>query len=196
MSQNTNLISRRLPTTAVVGFALAFAACGEPTGLTAIDPTITSVITVYSLTGTPTGFPTAISLPGAQAVRADANLFFDVAFDMDESGLVSVYPMELIAWPRLDIHRVGILSLTEDFEDVVRAPQSGYTYDEVLQVREGAVIVVESNDPRVCFYPYPIRRYARLLLESVDVQARSIRVRMTNNANCGFRSFLPGVPAD
>jgi hypothetical protein len=126
----------------------------------------------------------------------DGNFLFDVAFDLDAGGNAVLYPIALIAWPRLDVHRVGMLKSTETYAALLRAPESGYNYDDPLTVQVGDVVVIESNDDRVCTFPFPARLYAKFVVDAIDLTARSLRFRMTQNPNCGFRSFLEGIPLD
>jgi hypothetical protein len=189
-------ITRPLHATAIIA-AFAFqAACDDPTGLQANDPTQTSVVSLYALTGTPIGFPSALSLPANQAVTIDGNLLFDVAFDIDAQQRAVFFPMSLVAWERIAVHQVGMIKATESYDAVTRAPASGYNYEDPLIVSVGDVIVVESNDTRICSFPFPPRLYAKVVVDAIDLSSRSIRLRMTQNPNCGFRSFLAGIPED
>jgi hypothetical protein len=182
--------------TAAAACILALGACDDPTSLRADLPTEDAALLVHALTGTPPGRPAAISVPANQAVILDGNLFYDVVFDLDNEGRAILYPMELTAWPRVGTHRVGLLKSAGTFATVTHAPADGYVFDESLVVAEGDVIIVESQEPRVCIFPFPTRMYARIGIDQIDLVARTLRVSMTLNPNCGFRSFLPGIPTD
>ncbi len=181
---------------ALAGVVAASSACSDPTSLQASDSTQTSQISLYALTGTPTGYPSALSIPANQAVSIDGTLLFDIAFDIDAQQRAVLYPMALIAWPRLAIHQVGMIKSTEPFEDVTRAPATGYNYDDTQIVVVGDVIIVESNDTRVCGFPFPPRMFAKFVVDAIDLNSRVLRIRITQNPNCGFRSFLAGIPED
>jgi len=188
----TNLVAA----TALLGALSSAGACGGPTGLEATEPTQTSEVSLYALSGTPSGYPSALSVPANQAVSIDASLQFDIAFDIDAQQRAVLYPMALIAWPRLDIHRVGMIKVTQVYDEVTRAPGTGYNYGDSIIVAVGDVIIVESNDSRVCSFPFPARLYAKFVVDEIDLAARALRFRMTQNPNCGFRSFLAGIPSD
>jgi hypothetical protein len=171
-------------------------ACDDPTAPVATEPNETAVVVVYALTGTPLGWPVAYSVPANQSVRMDGNLLFDVAFDIDAQGRVVLYPMELVVWPRVGIHRVGLLKADGSFDDVDRAPSGTYIFEEPLIVQANDVVVVESHESRICGFPFSPRLYAKFRVDEIDLSARSVRLRVTRNPNCGFRSFLEGIPAD
>jgi hypothetical protein len=171
-------------------------ACESPTGPTATQPTSTSTVVVYALSGTPLGTPSAYSIPANQAVRIDGNLLFDVAFDIDAQGRLVVYQMELVTLPTSGIHRVGLLRVDEPFDDIERAPGGEYDFESPLVAQQGDVIVIESHEVRVCGYPFSPRLYAKFEVLDIDSAARSARLRVTQNPNCGFRSFREGVPTD
>jgi hypothetical protein len=190
---NTRYLRQALP---LLTLALAALGCEDPTALEATEPTAASSLSVYAMSGTPVGLPAAISVPAAQAVNMDGSLLFDVAFDIDAQGRAVLYPMELVAWIRVDVHRVGLFKSALAYDEVSRAPDGGYTYDETIIAEEGDVIVIESNDTRACVFPFPGRLYAKIVFDDIDPVMRVMRLRMTQNPNCGFRSFLPGVPED
>ena len=180
----------------VSALVAAQVACSDPVGLEATEETQTSTVSLYALTGTPPGFPSALSVPANQSSIVDAALLFDVVFDLDAQQRAVLYPMKLIAWPRIDIHKVGMLKSAETYDELTHAPLSGYNYDDAQIVSVGDVIVVESNDSRVCDFPFPSRLYAKLVIDEINLSERVLRMRMTQNPNCGFRSFLAGIPTD
>jgi hypothetical protein len=181
-----------LPLTALA----AGTACGDPAGLEAELPTAASEFSVYAVTGSSAGLPSAISVPANLPVVIDGNLFYDVVFDIDAQGKVVLYPLELTVWNAIGAHRVGIQKSPGSYESISRAPASGYVYDESLTASVGDAIVIESNETRICQFPFPARLYAKIVIDEINLMNRSVAVRMTQNPNCGFRSFLPGVPTD
>ena len=171
-------------------------ACHDPTAIRANLENMNSTVTVYALTGTPPGSPPAFSLPANQAVLIDGNLLFDVAFDVDAQSRVVLYPMKLVAWPRLEVHPVGLLKSDDTFDDIIRAPAGGYGFDDPMTAEVGDVIVVEAHESRACGFPNSPRLYAKFEVLEINAANRTVRLRVTNNPNCGFRSFLAGIPTD
>jgi hypothetical protein len=182
--------------TCLLPLLAAAVACSDPTAPRATEPTATAAFTVFAFTGTSPGYPSGFSVPANTAVRLDGNFFFDVAFDIDEQGRVLIYPLELIAWRRVDIHRVGVVKATEGYDQVTRAPDSGFIFDQVMIGEAGDTFILDSGDSRICAFPFPSHLYAKFEIQSIDLTTRSIGIRATQNPNCGFHSFLEGIPAD
>jgi hypothetical protein len=195
--KSTILNPRRLATLILLPVALMLqVACRDTTAPRAFLPTATTSVTLYALNGTSAGVPSAYSVASNRAVHMDGALFFDLVFDIDDQGRALFYQLELIAWPRVGIHRVGLLLTGQDFDDVTRAATGGYQYSEPQIVQVGDVVVVESQDERICSFPFSPRLYAKVAVEAVDPVTRTVRLRVTQNPNCGFRSFLEGIPVD
>src|SRR5687767_3015096 len=74
-----------LSTTVVLG------ACRDPLQLQATEPTLTDTLTVYALSGTPPGYPNALSLIARGPIALSGFGGFDVAFDIDASNRVLVH---------------------------------------------------------------------------------------------------------
>ena len=75
-------------------------ACNDPNA-TSYPPIRSSPIplTVFALTGTPPSFPAAFLASSGAVTRADGSFNFDVAFDIDPSNKVIVYPQKLVGVP-------------------------------------------------------------------------------------------------
>jgi hypothetical protein len=186
--------------------AAAMLACGDPIGPEARFPTYADTLALYALNGAPRGGPTAIriiagAVGGSPAVMTDAAFELDVAVDIDEQGRLRLYPVRAVASPLLGLlvpigpHQVGIGRTTQAFDAITIAPTTGYVRDSAATVAVGEVVLIESLDPDACptlFAPI----YAKMVIDSVRLATRQLFVRITADPNCGFRSFLPGVPTD
>jgi hypothetical protein len=184
--------------------AAAMLACGDPNAPVANYPNYADTLELYTMNGAPRGAPTAILLfngvGGSPAVVTDGSFRFDVAVDIDAQGSPVLYPVRTVAAPFLGAHRVGIRRTTESFDAILRAPESGYTYDSVAVVRIGEVVLIESADPVACSLSglsFGGVIYAKMMVDSVRVADRRVFARVTADPNCGFTSLaVPGVPTD
>lgn len=180
---------------AALGVLLAVGACSDPTSLQARFETITDTAVVYALSGTPVAYPSALSVPFHTAVRVDGNLSFDVALDLNANGDPLVYPLKLVASSFGSSRQVGLLKADSAFEQITRAPGGGYGFDSVVVAPKGTPVLLQVSSS-YCQLDLSQILYAKIVVDSVDLVTRSMVVRMVVNPNCGFRSFLPGVPGN
>jgi len=178
---------------AVIASALVLTACGDGTGIVAQLPTVTDAYQVYALTGTPASFPSGINTYVRSAVRVDGNANFDVAFDLNGTGQVLVYPVQKVVSTISGNRQVGLKKVTTN---VAIAPTGTYL-DSTVVAAPGDVIVLQSlrngtND--ACQFDISPYIYTKLVIDSVSVPTRSIFVGATLDPNCGFRSFEAGLP--
>ena len=177
------------------------AACDDPIGLNAGIGTLTDTFTVYALSGTPTAVPVALSTTDRLAVRIADNIAFDVAFDLDGNGNVTAYPVRLVVPFRViggilqETHRVGIQKSATPFDQLSKAPTGGYKYDSATVVRAGETLIIEVQAAQCAFSFSPVL-YTKIAIDSVFTASRAMRMRTVHDPNCGFRSFLPGIPKD
>ena len=185
---------------AVVALAAAIVACGDPTRPKATSANVLLSYTLYTLTGSPAAVSNAVSFFGGP-VRADANFQFDVAFDIDASGKLQVYPVRSIAGALAGglSTRVGLQPMTGSFESLTAAPETGYDTITVRTITPGQVVAVELLDQisGQCFYSLGGQTtYAKFVVDSVDA-TRRLFLRSVIDLNCGYRSLVPGeIPKD
>lgn len=181
---------------AVIASALVLTACGDPQGIIAQLPTVTDAYRVYALTGTPASFPSGINTYIRSAVRVDGNANFDVAFDLNGTGQVLVYPVQKVVSSITGNRQVGIKKVAGTAATVTIAPTGTYL-DSTVVAAPGDVIVLQAlrngaND--ACQFDISPYIYTRLVIDSVSVPTRSIFVGAILDPNCGFRSFESGLP--
>lgn len=173
---------------------LAAAACSEPTRILASFQTVGDTLTVYALSGTPVEYPSALNTPYHEAVRADGSVSFDVAFDIDSTGRVLVYPEKLVTGGLGPQRAVGIIKATKPFDSLTVAPPSGYQYDSVTVAAPGDVLLIEAFTPYCANDILTNQRiYSKVQIDSVNAAARSIDLHMIVDPNCGFRQLVPGL---
>lgn len=188
-------IRRRLAF-AVGAIALAaVAACDDPFKPTANTAVRTDTFSVYALSGTPVNVPTAFNIVFFVTVRVESSYGFDFAFDIDAQGKGRIIPVRLAGGAVTAGRRLGLQRTTTAFEQVDRAPQRGFVYDSAYTVNTRETVIFELLAEQ-CQLQVSQLVYSKIELLTVDPVARVLTFRMTYDPNCGFRSFLPGVPKD
>jgi hypothetical protein len=182
-----------LAAAAVATLALA---CGDFTGVPASLPTITDTGTVYALNGAPAGAPSGLHVFTGTIVPVDQSFAFDVGFDLDTNGAIIVYPQRTVATAlSTSTHSVGLQTVRDTFEAVATAPKNGYRADTALVTQRNVVVLVQSNDANVCGLALTgTSLYAKFEVTEVNRLTRQLKIRWTVDPNCGFVSFLSGVP--
>lgn len=179
-----------LSTAAFVGAA---SGCGDPFGQDANIENTVDTVTLYALRDTPIRLPSAYDMfqpSGFQAVRTDTTSQFDFAFDIDSSGQARIYPAGTLGLSR----EPGLQRMDRTFEEVRRAPDSGYRADSTLAVQTGDVFVARSRVTGLYCVYVSVPRYGKFHVLALDTTNRSITLEALVDLNCGFRGLEPGIP--
>jgi hypothetical protein len=175
--------------------AVAVVACSDFTGPQAQLSTFSDSMKAFSLNGSPPGAPNAVYFFGEAVVHADANFAFDIAFDVQPNGDVTILPVRTVASGLSSAHKVGVQAVSTLYDSLLVAPKTGFHYDSTIVVRPQTTVVIESQDPSACSVSFTgTNIYAKLVIDSSDPVTRQIRARFTVDPNCGFRSFQKGIP--
>jgi hypothetical protein len=188
------MLKPRLLRVVVVALATVAVACGDPTRPKATIVNLSLGYSVYGLTGAPPATGNAIKLFIGPA-RADATFDFDVAFDLDSTGKILVYPVRSIAGALAGLvpTRVGLQTVGGNFESVRVAPDRGYDTLKVQTITPGTTVVAELVDQvsGLCIYSLVgSQQYAKFIVDSVT-PGRKFYVRSVGDANCGYKSLVP-----
>ena len=181
---------------AIFASASILTACDDPQLLRAQLPTVLDVFTVFALTGTPAAYPSGLNTYVRSAVRVDGNANFDVAFDIDAQGNAIVYPVQKIVNSLTSSRRVGLRKVTGNFDEITIAPTGKYA-DSTIVASQGDIIIVLSirnGSGDVCQFDISPYIYAKLKIDSIAVDSRTLVVQSLLDPNCGFRSFESGIP--
>lgn len=184
---------------AMLSTVAGLGACRDPIELQATEEVFTDTVTVYALSGTPPGYPNALSLPARQLVSVSGFGGFDIAFDLDEANRVLIHPARRVVTFGELVPQVGLQIVTGPFESVTSAPTSGYKVDSTVVASEGDVVVVEAAHNAqgdLCSFALSPNLYAKISIDTVFVATRTIKFRFVYDPNCGYRSFAPGIPTD
>lgn len=186
--------ARRVGLLAALAVGAALVGCGpDPFAVVAQDPNADVSIEVWALTGAPTNFPTVHLVPQRITTRPDAAASFDLAFDIDGDGRLLVLPVNKVVTPLSGNRRIGIIRSSEIYNTIVEAPRTGWVYDSILAVNVGQTFIVRVQT-QFCSISQSNEVYAKYMVDSVIPEERRIRLSGRVNPNCGFRSFLSGIP--
>jgi hypothetical protein len=175
-------------------FLVTAIACSDPLAAKATLAVQTDTLVAFALTGTPPQFPAALNMVFRTVVRVDASHNYDVAFDVDAQGNVRLIPVRLMGGSTTAGRRVGVQKATQSYAALTKAPTSGYAYDSVVVVKPGEAAAIELTSSDQCVYNYSTLLYSKIGIDSVNTATRQIFFQTTHDPNCGFKSFLPGVP--
>jgi hypothetical protein len=187
----------RLALLAAMFVVVGLSACSNPTNLKASLPTTVDSLSVFALSGTPPTYPSGISILSRQPVLVNGFASFDVALDIDASGHVIIYPVKLVVSSPGGSRPVGLIKVAGVFDSVTDAPKIGYESDSSLVMAPGQVVVVQSAHNiagELCQYALSPNVYAKIAVDSIDLASRTLFFRLGLDPNCGFRSFVTGIP--
>jgi len=174
----------------MVAAALAVGACSSDLQLPpAALANEVDTVSLYALTGTPVGVPSAYHLEFRRIVRTDQSAAFDFVFDLTAAGA----PVFVPTGPLGLGEGSGLRESPQPFDSITIAPVSGYVYDAATPADSGADLLVQSR-VTVCNFGARVSYYAKLRVLAVDPGARRIDFEILVNANCGYRGLEPGLP--
>jgi hypothetical protein len=180
--------------------AAAASACEDTTGLRAQFNNREVQLAVFPVNGTSQTLPAGILIRAPELARVDSRWAFDIAFDMDDAGNVTVYTVRAMGSEVLPgLSRVGLQTDTNPYAAIARAPGGGFTYDSLVTLPVGRTLLIDKLDGTCAqfgggFLGYNIK--AKMVIDSVNLSSRAIFVKMLSNPNCGFRSLQTGLPKD
>lgn len=197
----SRLRSPRILTLLATAGAIVFFGMTACSGLTrpgAQSANVTDTVTVFAINNTPVDAPSGLWLFGEQAVVINSSFTFDLAFDLDAQGNVTLYTVRYVAGDLSAAHSVGVQKVSTSYESFEKAPSTGYVSDSLFSAKIGDVFAIQTSDPSACsFSVYSNVIYGKVQILSVDPVARTLRTRFTVNPNCGFFSLIPsGTPKD
>ena len=182
----------------LLGVGTGAFACADPFATTATLPTIDDTAAVYALTGAPESAPTAINITFPRAVITTPSENYDVVFDIRNDSAFA-YPPHAIGASLT----AGFQIATQPYDAITAAPLTGYNDTTPQFIKAGDVLIVRSQSSQCAAQSIQDRLYlyAKVVIDSVfyDDAApphtpRTIWYRMRNDPNCGFLSFLDGIP--
>lgn len=180
--------------------AFAAAACGDPFTIRAPLATVSDSFAIRTLTRTPPSARALWRIGTFNRYRLDSiGAQFDLGFDIDDAGRITVYPARLIATPPPGTiaapPSVGLIASTAAYASADRAPESGYRADTALVITKGQLVFVRStSDACANQNTGGSLLHAKFVVDSVNLVTRELIVRTTIQPSCNFRSFATGIP--
>ena len=185
---------------ALVVSSSALLACGDDNSFLqdAFVENVDRQYQIWALTGTPAALPAGYQFTSESLVRPQVlgggSLNFDVAFDLTADGKVLVLPARLVVpLPPGGAPPVGVLRWPAAYEQLLRAPDRGYTLDTSAVLAVGETISIQLPNSG-CTFGEPF--YAKLTVDDINVAERTMLVRTLVNRNCGYRALTEGLPKD
>ncbi len=188
---------RRLPLAALAAATLA--ACGDNNTLRASVLVAPDTLVAYALSGTSPVYPSGLNTVARTVVRVDGSASFDIAFDIRNADSVMVYPVKVLVAPLTGAPTVGLQTVSGTFESLTRAPGGYYRPDTAMTVAVGetfAILATRNGGTAVCFALATPQVYAKVVVDSVNQGTHTIHFRQVVDPNCGYRSFVTGLPSN
>ncbi len=188
----------RHPHLARLGLALVFAsasACGDANLLPPATLTVaTDTVTLWALSGTAIGVPSAWDMVLDLPVRTDRSSDFDFAFDFayDSTAhdtLPALFPRGAVGLSADG----GLQRVTTAFDVLYSAPGDGYDASKVVFLDSTAVVVAKSRT-QTCNFGIYSGLYAKIRPLAISHTTRKVVLEVVTDPNCGYHSFRPGVP--
>jgi hypothetical protein len=194
--QAGSMQGRMLALVGAIGAILAIESCKDATGVRAQFENLDSPdVNLYAMNGTPQTLPAAILLQASATVPISSDFNFDIAFDLNDTGAVVIYPVRLVASEFVRTHTVGLDTVDAAFDDVLSISGVKFQYDSAMIVRIGQTVVVDAIAPNCSAFSLLGQNIrAKLKVDSVLTAKRQIWLHLFVDPNCGFRSLAPGTP--
>jgi hypothetical protein len=182
----------------LLGVGAGAFACADPFATKATLPTIDDTAAVFALTGAPESAPTAINITFPRAVITTPSENYDVVFDIRHDSAFAFPPHAVGA-----ALSAGFQIVSRPYDAITQAPLSGYNDSTPQFIKAGDVLIVRSSSVQCANQGIQERTflYAKVVIDSIfydDATAphipRTIWYRLRNDPNCGFLSFLDGIP--
>jgi hypothetical protein len=167
---------------------LVVAACGDELFPASFENFEDEVV-LGALIGTAPPIPSGYSISDARTVRTDLSASFDFAYVIDAAGKHFLVPIDALGLGSSSSNP-GLLKSAEAFASITSAPNNGYVTSDSIEVAVGDVLVGRSR--LSCFLGVP--QYAKIEVMALDAAAKTIRLKVLANINCGYRSLAPGIP--
>lgn len=175
----------------VIGL-LTIAACGDSGLQPGIYANAVDTVTLYALDGTALDLPSAYSVSyPAGVVRTDQTSALDFAFNITGGDSAVLLPTGAV---HLGIGS-GIQVVHAPFAAITVSPGGVYIDSLPVHVDSGTVAVVHSRAVSCPVTGAFSFLYAKLQVLAIDTIARSLKMQILSNQNCGYHSLEPGNPS-
>ena len=178
-----------------IGALVATSACSGPVNPKSSTAVRTDTLVAWAINGPGSTKPSGFYLAENKVVLVTSALTFDVAFDVDTTTHQAiVIPVRLLTDGSVLGFHVGLQRLTQSFDSTTYGLRTGYQFDSIYALSPGQGLMIVSNPPGCATDPNPTL-YGKFIIDSVNTTTRTIHFRATEDPNCGYRSFAPGIPS-
>lgn len=189
---------------ALVALVGLTAACSDPVQPGVLGPVVENTVDLFSLNGSPPGSPNALALlanattvgvlPGVSRVGDGFN--FDLVVDFTPAGPVLI-PVKLVGSVLGGQRDVGLRKMDVPFDELTEGPNDGYVFSSTLPIAVGDVFAVVAIQAPFCQQQFSISQdlYAKLEVEAINTVARTARLHVVVDPNCGSRRLVVQPPA-
>lgn len=184
---------RALFVSSALALVLVAGACQDPFKLTAQRANVAISLEGWAMSGTAPTLPSVLIVPGFTMTRPDAAGSFDLAFDIDAQGRLTVFPVSSVVAAIAGSRQVGFVRPTQTYDAILEAPRSGWTNDSSIVLVAGDIFITRVSSA-FCQFDFRQEIYAKFRVDSIIPAQRRYRLQALINPNCGFRSFQTGVP--
>jgi hypothetical protein len=179
---------------AAIALAIAGAGCGYSNPKPVVNIAVDTLV-AFAMNGSPAAEPSGFDMFSQSMFTIDANLSFDVAFDVDSATKRAVvYPVALISNGFITTRHVGLQRIAIPYDSATYGIRTGYVFDSAYALAPGQALYIVTN-PVACEVNANPSLYGKLVVDSVNTLDRTIHFRATVDPNCGYRDFLAGLPA-
>jgi hypothetical protein len=188
-------MNRWIPAAALTAF-VALAACSDPNDIA--DASLSNVVdtvTVYSLSFGSISQPSAYSISSGAPVRTwESGINFEFVYDKDAAGRDVFLPVELFDILPNGAFKPGLKRPEHStaFAQMTKAPLNGYITSDTIPIVAGDLFYVRSTVSTCSILSVPL--YAKVHVLDFDTTARTVRLEVLADQNCGYRGLKPGIP--
>lgn len=129
----------------------------------------------------------ALDLFTASVVRTDQTEGWDVIFYLTQEGQPQLWPRGVLLG---GTSNAGIQQVQSSFQGLTEVPEGGYATDAPVDLADGSVYALRSRRSQGC------TRFAKMAVDSVDVEGGRLFATAVANPNCNARGVEPEVDED
>jgi hypothetical protein len=188
-------MNRWIPAAALAA-SVALTACSDPNEIAPASlSNEVDTVTVFSQTYGSISQPSAYSIASRAPVRTwEAGINFEFVYDVDATGRSLFLPVELFDILPDGAFKPGLRrpQASDSFSQMTKAPLNGYTTSDTIPIAPGDLFYVRTTVSTCSILSVPL--YGKVHVISIDSAAKSVKLEVVANQNCGYRGLKPGIP--
>lgn len=181
-----------IPRLCLAVMLLAVAACDDSQLGDAGTANVVDTVTLGALNGAPLTIPAAFSVTTGVVVRTDQSSAFDFAYDIVPGKGPSLLPLAAIGLGTGGGANPALQKVAVTFDNLKDGPSNNWSQTDTLVIAVGDVVAARSRIS--CYLGVP--QYAKFEVLAFDAVAKTVRLKVLANVNCGYRNLEPGISRD